>query len=409
MLSAALSFAGARFRLLTLVGKARLFVRGEPMKLGLTAALLLVAAAPGTAWAAGSTIRTDIWGKLPDGRPIHRFTMENASGAGVSVMELGAAITAVRVPGRTGAIADVVLGFDTPIDYITNNSPQFGLVIGRYANRIVGSRLKLGGTEYKLATQGSSGSTMHGGPQGFGTRLWSGARVHTPDGDGVRMTLVSPDGDQGFPGKMVATVTYVWTADNRLTIDYTATTTKPTVVNLTQHSYFNLAGAGKGDVLQQVLKLDADYYMDALPNNTPTGEIRAVRGTPFDFSSGKTIGQDIAASDPHMVANRGFNVQYVLRRSPIPGEPAPAATLSDPQSGRTLQILTSEPGVMLYTANFINTDRLMKGGVKYPLRAGVALEMQHFPDSPNQPHFPRTTLLPGQTYHSRTVMIFGRS
>ncbi|WP_419814552.1 aldose epimerase family protein [Glacieibacterium sp.] len=377
------------------------------MKPLLIAGLLVAgfAAHPGMA----ATIRTDVWDTLPDNRPVHRFTMRNASGSEVSVMELGAAVTAIRVPDRGGKIDDVVLGYDTPIDYITNNGPQFGLVIGRYANRIVTGKFSLGGTEHKLATQGRSDASMHGGPQGFGTRLWSGKRVRTPAGEGVRMTLVSPDGDQGFPGKMVATVTYVWTADDRLIIDYTANTTKPTVVNLTQHSYFNLAGAGNGDVLKQTLKLDADYYMDALPNNTPTGEIRAVKGTPFDFSQGKPIGQDIAASDPHMVANRGYNVQYVLRSSPIPGEAAPAATMTDPQSGRTLKVLTTEPGVMLYTANFINTDRLMKNGVKYPLRAGAALEMQHFPDSPNRPHFPRTMLMPGQVFNSRTVWEFTHS
>jgi aldose 1-epimerase len=346
---------------------------------------------------------------MPDGRPVHRFTMTNAAGAQVSVMDLGAAVTALSVPDRTGKLADVVLGYDTPADYNTNNGPQFGLVIGRYANRIVGGKFTLGGVEYKLTTQGNSGSSMHGGPQGFGTRLWAGTRVRTRDGEGVRFTLVSPDGDQGFPGKMVAKVTYVWTADNRLILDYEATTTKPTVVNLTNHSYYNLAGAGNGDILRHNLKIDADFYMDALPNNTPTGEIRAVKGTPFDFSTGKPIGQDLMAKEPQMVANRGFNVHYVLRRSTIPGQVAEAATLVDPDSGRTLRLYTTEPGVMLYTANYISTDRVMKGGVKYPLRAGVALEMQHHPDSPNHPHFPRTTLMPGETFRSRTIMAFGTS
>jgi len=372
-------------------------------------ALLLPLISPASAKGGGTTIKEDVWGRMPDGRPVHRFTMTNAAGAHVSVMDLGAAVTALSVPDRNGKLADVVLGYDKPTDYNTNNSPQFGLVIGRYANRIVGGKITLGGVEYKLATQGNSGSSMHGGPQGFGTRLWAGTRVRTRDGDGVRFTIVSPDGDQGFPGKMVAKVTYVWTQDNRLIVDYEATTTKPTVVNLTQHSYFNLAGAGNGDVLRHKLKLDADFYMDALPNNTPTGEIRAVKGTPFDFSAGKTIGQDLMASEPQMVANRGFNVNYVLRRSAIRGEAAEAATLVDPDSGRTLRLYTTEPGLMLYTANYISTERVMKGGVKYPLRAGVALETQHFPDSPNHPHFPRTTLMPGETFRSRTIMAFGAS
>ena len=377
----------------------------KPLRL-LALGLLLPLLSPASAQNNRTTIREDIWGRMPDGRPVHRFTMTNASGAHVSVMDLGAAVTALSVPDRAGKMADVVLGYDKPTDYNTNNSPQFGLVIGRFANRIVGGKINLGGTEYKLTTQGNSGSSMHGGPQGFGTRLWAGTRVRTRDGEGVRFTIVSPDGDQGFPGKMVARVTYVWTADNRLIVDYDATTTKPTVVNLTQHSYFNLAGAGTGDVLRHNLKLDADFYMDALPNNTPTGEIRSVKGTPFDFLVSKPIGQDLMAKEPQMVANRGFNVNYVLRRSSIPGQVAEAATLSDPESGRTLRLFTTEPGLMLYTANYISTDRVMKGGVKYPLRAGVALETQHFPDSPNHPHFPSTTLMPGQTFRSRTIMAF---
>jgi aldose 1-epimerase len=321
-------------------------------------------------------------------------------------MELGAAVTAVVVPDREGKMADVVLGYDSPLDYVTGNSPQFGLVIGRYANRIVGGKFKLEGTEYQLITQGRSPSTMHGGPEGFGTRLWTGAMVHTQHGEGVRLQLLSPDGDQGFPGEMIVTVTYIWTDHGELMIDYSATTSKATVVNLTNHSYFNLAGAGNGDILSQHLVVNADYHIEALPDNTPTGQILKVADTPFDFASGKSVGQDIDAKVPQMVANRGYNVQYVVRRSEIPGQLAEAARLYDPGSGRQLRVFTTEPGVFLYTANFIDTERLMKGGVRYPLRAGVALETQHFPDSPNWPHFPRTTLLPGQTFHSRTIFAF---
>jgi aldose 1-epimerase len=363
--------------------------------------LATIAAAP-----AAAAITEDVWDRMPDGKPIHRFTLTNAAGAHVSVMELGAAVTSIVVPDRGGKLVDVALGYDKPIDYVTNNGPQFGLVIGRFANRIVGAKFSLNGVEYKLATQGRSNSSMHGGPQGFGTRLWAGAKVRTKDGEGIRFTIVSPDGDQGFPGRMVATVTYVWTADNRLLIDYGASTDKPTVVNLTNHSYFNMAGAGNGDVLRQQLTIDADYYMDALPDNTPTGEIRKVAGTPFDFTKGKPIGQDIDARDPQMVQNRGYNVNYVVRRSTTPGMVAEAARVYDEGSGREVRILTDQPGVMLYTANFISTERPMRGGVRYPLRAGVALETQHFPDAPNWPHFPRTTLLPGHPFQSRTIFAF---
>lgn len=371
---------------------------------GIFALAFLALGFPVAAPANSTAIKEDVWGNTPDGQPVHRFTMTNASGAHVAVIALGAAITEIWVPDRAGKLADVVLGYGTAPDY-ANNSAQIGLTIGRYAGRIVGGHFKLGGKDYALATADGLNS-VHGGPKGFGTRLWTSSQVQTKDGPGVRFTLISPDGDQGFPGEMTVSVTYVWTADNRLIMDYQATTTKPTVVNLTQHSYYNMAGADSGDVLKQVLKLDADFYTEALPDNTPTGQILKVKDTPFDFSGGKPIGHDLMAQHPQMAANRGFSVNYVLRRSTIPGQVAPAATLTDPVSGRTLNLFTTEPGLMLYTANNMSTERVMKGGITYPLRSGVALETQHFPDSPNHPEFPRTTLMPGDRFQSRTIMAF---
>ena len=355
-----------------------------------------------------SITREEPWGALADGTPVSRYILTNPHGASVSFMPLGAAILSLKVPDRSGHLADVVLGYDKASDYNNNNSPEFGLTIGRYANRIIGARFALAGKTYELTPtgRGTPPMTMHGGPEGFGTRMWSPSRVHTKDGDGMRFTLVSPDGDQGFPGKMTTTVTYIWTDDERLIIEYGATTSKPTVINLTQHSYFNLAGAGQGDILSQELKIDADFYTFALPNNAPTGEIRSVRGTPFDFTEPKPIGKDIEASDPQMLANRGYNQNFVLRRSPVPGELAEAAVLRDLSSGRVLTISTDQPGLFLYTANFISTSRIMKGGSTYPLRAGVAMEIGHFPDAPNQPHFPRATLMPGQKFRARTVWAF---
>ncbi|HSH15914.1 MAG TPA: aldose epimerase family protein, partial [Verrucomicrobiae bacterium] len=247
---------------------------------------------------------------------------------------------------------------------------------------------------------------LHGGPDGFSNRLWQAGRVDTADGEGVRFTLVSPDGDQGFPGELTVSVTYHWTDAFELIVDYAATTTKPTVVNLTQHSYFNLAGAGNGDILDHLLRIDADFYTFALPNNIPTGEILTVHDTPFDFTTAKAIGRDIDADDPQMLANRGYNQNFVLRRSDMPGRTAEAAVLHDPVSRRTLTVHTTEPGLFLYTANFLTTNQVMKGGVTYPIRAGVALETGHHPDSPNQPHFPSTTLLPGERYSSRTIFAF---
>jgi aldose 1-epimerase len=382
------------------------------MKIGfvLVASVILLAGGQQAVFAAVRIVEQP-WGALADGTKVSRFTLTNASGASVSVMPLGAAVLSITVPDRNGRMADVVLGYDTPGDYQTNNSPMYGLTIGRYANRLVGTTLSLGGRTFALTAPAGRGgapatSVMHGGPDGFSNRLWTPSRVRTRDGDGLRFTLVSPDGDQGYPGKLTVSLTYVWTEDNRLLLDYAATTTKPTVLNLTNHSYFNLAGAGTGDVLSQRLKLDADFYTFALPNNFPTGEIRAVKGTPFDFTAAKPIGQDIEADDPQMKANRGYNQNFVLRRSTIPGEVVEAAVLSDPGSGRILTVSTDQPGLFLYTANFISTTRRMKGGATYPLRAGVALEIGQFPDAPNQPHFPRTTLMPGQTFHGRTVWAF---
>ncbi len=376
-------------------------------------ATLLVAAGPIATAAPQAKVKfaETLFGTLSDDTKVSQFTMTNASGASVTIMSLGAAVLSIKVPDRKGQMADVVLGYDTPADYKTNNSPMYGLTIGRYANRIAGTEIVIGGKTFHLVAPAGRGgapatSVMHGGPDGFSNRLWKPTRVHTSEGDGLRFTIVSPDGDQGYPGKLTTSITYIWTNDDRLILDYAAATTKPTVLNLTNHSYFNLAGAGHGDVLNQLLKIDADFFTFALPNNNPTGEIRAVKGTPFDFSAAKPIGQDIEADDPQMKANRGYNQNYVLRRSLVPGELAEAAVLSDPPSGRTLTVSTTEPGLFLYTANFISTTRTMKGGVPYPLRAGVAMEIGHFPDSPHQPHFPSTTLMPGETFHARTVWAF---
>lgn len=349
------------------------------------------------------------WGMLDDGTPITRYTLTNAAGASASFMAQGAAVLAVEVPDRNGVLADVVLGFDEPESYKSANSPFFGLTVGRYASRISGRQFDLDGQTFVLdSTPGRDGMpnpiVLHGGPDGFSHRLWQASTVNTADGEGVRFSLVSPDGDQGFPGEMEVSVTYYWSDDFQLIVDYTATTTRPTVVNLTQHSYFNLAGTG--DILDHTLRINADFYTFALPNNIPTGEILSVRDTPFDFTAAKPIGRDIDANDTQMRANRGYNQNYVLRRADIQGQVAEAAVLQDPSSGRTLTVSTNEPGLFLYTANFIDTSQVMKGGVTYPLRAGVALETGHYPDSPNQPHFPSTTLLPGEVYTSRTVFAF---
>jgi len=359
---------------------------------------------------AETSLTAEAWGALPDGRPMTRYTLTNSAGARASFMPYGAAVLAIEVPDRDGNLADVALGYATAADYATGNSAYIGLTIGRYAGRIAGSTITIDGETYRLAGVARGGrpprEVLHGGVEGFSHRVWEPSTIDTEDGAALRFTLVSPDGDQGFPGEMTVSVIYRWTDDYRLIVDYEATTTKPTVINLTQHSYFNLAGAGNGDVLDHTLQINADFYTFTTPDNLPTGEILSVRGTPCDFTEAKPIGRDIESDDPQMRQNRGFNQNFVLRRADMPGQLTEAAVLHDPASGRTLTVWTTEPGLFLYTANFLDTSRPMKGGVTYPLRAGVALETGHFPDSPNQPHFPTTTLVPGDVFTSRTVFAF---
>lgn len=354
-------------------------------------------------------LSTAAWGHLQDGRAITRYTLANARGARVSFMPLGATILSLEVPDRAGRLADVVLGFDSAADYNTANAAYIGLTIGRYASRIFGTTLRIGADSFQLAAApqrdgGPGNVVLHGGPDGFGARVWSVEEIGSGTGKGLRFTLESPDGDQGFPGAVSAAVTYHWSDDCVLSVEYSATTTRPTVINLTQHSYFNLAGAGHGDILGHTLKIEAEHITFATPDHRPTGELRAVRGTPFDFTAAKPIGRDIAANDPHLRAQRGYDINFALRNSS--GQLAEAAVLHDPVSGRMLTVSTTEPGLVVYTGNFLDTTRRMKGGLTYPQWGGIALETGHFPDSPNHPQFPSTLLVPGATYTSRTVFAF---
>lgn len=344
------------------------------------------------------------WGKTPDGATIRRFTITNKHGASVSILNLGATISSLRVPDREGKLDDVVLGYAKAEDYLRNGA-YYGATVGRYANRILGSKLTIEGKQYTLT--GFGGATLHGGTKGFNSALWTGVPVKTPNGPALRFTLVSPDGDQGFPGQLTATVTFAWDDSDRLTIDYRATTTKATVVNLTQHSYFNLSGAGHGDVLAEKLRINADFYTPSGPDTTPTGEVLKVAGTPFDFTKAKPLGQDINSTDPQIAAGHGYDHNFVLRRSIMPGEVVEAAQLTDPASGRTLTVSTNEPGLQLFTANGPGSRRPMRDGLTYPSHAGVAMEAEHYPDTPNLTHFPHVTLRPGEVYTSRTVWQFG--
>ena len=344
------------------------------------------------------------FGALPDGRQTQLYTLKNASGASISMTNLGAIIVSLHVPDKNGKVEDVVLGFDEPARYLTD-SPYFGAVVGRYANRIDKGRFELNGEKYQLATNNGP-NHLHGGDLGFDNLLWKGQVVETEQGDGVRFSIIAPDGDEGYPGELYVAVTYVFTPENELIIDYLATAADDTIVNISQHSYFNLAGHGDGSILDHTLKINADFYTPVTKTLIPTGEILSIKATPFDFTEAKPIGRDIKADHQQIEYGGGFDHNWVLRRSEFEGQIHTAAVLADPESGRQMEIITDQPGLQFYSGNFLDGSITGKDGARYQYRGAVALETQHFPDSPNQPHFPRTTLKAGESFESRTIYRF---
>lgn len=343
------------------------------------------------------------FGTLPDGRQTQLYTLENTSGASISMTNLGAIIVSLRVPDKNGKLEDVVLGFDKAAPYL--DSPYFGAVVGRYANRIDKGRFELNGEKYQLATNNGP-NHLHGGDLGFDNLLWKGQVVETEQGDGVRFSIITPDGDEGYPGELYVAVTYVFTPENELIIDYLATAADDTIVNISQHSYFNLAGQDDGSILDHTLKINADFYTPVTKTLIPTGEILSVKATPFDFTEAKPIGRDIKADHQQIEYGGGFDHNWVLRRSEFEGQMHTAAILADPESGRQMEIITDQPGLQFYSGNFLDGKITGKDGARYQYRGAVALETQHYPDSPNQPHFPRTTLKAGESFESQTIYRF---
>jgi aldose 1-epimerase len=360
------------------------------------------AAAPGeTAAATGGpsmVITRESFGRLPDGTPIQIYTLRNEAGLEARITTYGAILMSLKVPDRAGVPADVVLGFDTPDGYLGNH-PYFGAIIGRYANRIAKARFTIDGVEYRLAAN-NNGNTLHGGLKGFDKVVWDAEAIELTDGGGVRLTYLSQDGEEGFPGNLAVTVVYTLTNANELRIDYEATTDKKTPVNLTNHAYWNLKGEGNGDILGHVLRLEADRIteVDSPVNLIPTGKILPVAGTPFDFTSPHAIGERIAQVEG------GYDHNFVLTSGG--GKLALAARVEEPESGRVLEIWTDQPGIQLYTGNFLDGTVVGKGGKAYQKHYGFCLETQHFPDSPNHPNFPSTILEPGGTYRTTTVHKF---
>jgi aldose 1-epimerase len=338
---------------------------------------------------------------LVDGRQVTVWTLRNSQGAGLTIMDLGATILTLDVPDRAGQLGDVVFGFDRAAPYLSSTS-YFGAVVGRFANRIARGRFSLGGQSYTLAINNPP-NTLHGGDVGFDKRVWRGEEVNTADGHGVRFTLTSPDGEEGYPGEVVASVTYVWTEANALIVDYSATSSEPTPFNISQHTYWNLAGANAATVLDHELRIAADAYTPVDATLIPTGEIAPVALTPFDFRVAKPIGRDIGADDAQLRFGQGYDHNWALNGSGF----REAAWLHDPSSGRTMTISTDQPGLQFYSGNFLDGSIVGKGGNAYPLRSAIVLETQHFPDSPNQPNFPSAVLSPDQPFASRTIFQFG--
>jgi aldose 1-epimerase len=354
--------------------------------------------------APGRGITKSAFGTLADGTPVDLFTLRNSSGIEARVMTYGGIIVSLRTPDRSGTLGDVVLGFDSLASYV-HDSPYFGAIVGRYANRIAKGRFTLDGRTYQLPVNNPPNS-LHGGDRGFDKVVWDAAPFDRADGVGVVLSHVSPDGDQGYPGTVRVQVTYTLTDKNELSVAYHATTDKATPINLSQHSYFNLTGARR-DVLQHVLTLNADRYTPVDSTLIPTGELASVAGTPFDFRAPTAIGARIDAHDEQIRRGHGYDHNFVL--VPAASGLTHAAHVLEPTTGRTLDVYADQPGLQFYTGNFLDGTLHGKEGRVYGFRYALCLETQHFPDSPNEPSFPSTILRPGQEFTSRTVFAFGTS
>jgi len=355
---------------------------------------------------------TDSIVELPDGREVRVFRFGNAAGIRVCVLEYGGILAEIWTPDRAGRCADIVLGFDSLAGYL-DNPAYFGAVVGRYANRIAGAAFELDGIIHRLSANDGL-NTLHGGRQGFDQALWRGTSFERGGESGVVLRLTSPDGDQGFPGRLYAEVVYQLDEGSQLTVEYCATCEQPTIINLTQHSYFNLDGdpdeAGRAadgkegglDILDHVLELAADQYLPVNAELLPSGAAAAVERTPFDFRRAARIGDRLGLEHPQLSIARGFDHNFLL----VPNAPA-AARLRSPRSGRWLEVTTTEPGLQVYTGNYFDASATGKRGRRYGRHAGVALEPQHFPDSPHHPDFPSVILRPGEIWRSRSQYRFG--
>jgi len=339
------------------------------------------------------------FGKLPSGETVELYTLKNAKGVEADISTYGGVVVALKVPDRNGTLGDIVLGFDDLSGYLAPE-PYFGALIGRYGNRIGHAQFTLDGVVYKLFANDGDNS-LHGGKRGFDKVLWR-AKLLNPQS--LELTYLSKDGEEGYPGNLSVTVVYTVTDHNELMVDYTATTDKNTVLNLTNHSYLNLAGEGQGDILANQISINGDRFTPVDKGLIPTGELRSVEGTPLDFRQPHAIGERIDSNDEQIVLGHGYDHNFVLNRSG--GGLSAAARVTEAKSGRVMEVLTTEPAIQFYTSNFLDGTIHGKGGKVYGRRSALCLETQHYPDSPNHPSFPTTELKRGEQYHTTTLYRF---
>ncbi len=369
-----------------------------------------IAAVAGAAWLAGCAsvppaggpIAKEHFGTATDGAPIDIYTLRNTAGAEARICNYGGIVVSLKVPDREGKLADVVLGYDRLEDYVAA-SPYFGALIGRYGNRIARGKFELDGRSYTLATNNYP-NALHGGVKGFDKRVWHAQATMTPDGPSLELTYVSHDGEEGYPANLSVTAVYTLTDDNALRLQYTAKSDRDTIVNLTHHSYFNLAGQGSGTILNHQVMIPADRFTPVDETLIPTGQLQPVEGTPFDFRNPMPIGARIDQDDQQLKFGNGYDHNWVINK-PL-GQMGLMAQVYEPTTGRVMEVLSDEPGLQFYSGNFLDGSNVGKGGHVYNFRNGFCMEPQHFPDSPNHPNFPSVVLKAGQVFKNTIIYKF---
>lgn len=367
-----------------------------------TAAIVMLAACKSTQSGVTGSVTKQEFGKTANGQAVDLYVLKNKNGMEVAISTYGGIVVWLKVADKQGRMANVALGFEN-LDGYLKDVPYFGALVGRYGNRIAKGKFKLDGKDYTLARNNGENS-LHGGTQGFDKKVWSAEPQSTPGSQSLVLKYTSKDGEEGYPGTLDVTVTYTLNDQDDVTLDYRAKTDKSTVLNLTNHTYFNLAGEGKGDILQHSVAINASRFTPVDAGLIPTGELKSVEGTPFDFRNPTTIGARINADDPQLKLGKGYDHNYVLDRKGTGLEPA--ASASEATTGRLLEVWTTEPAVQFYTGNFLDGTLIGASNRPYAQRSGFCLETQHYPDSPNQPAFPTTVLKPGEEYKSTTVWKF---